>query len=311
MAKPTVAESRWDTDGTNMAAPSAGQRDTGIVSGAAAISSYINYLLNRAYLWAQYVDAGLFEGAFGLTSVISPAAITGANADYAPTGHATTSEIRQDLSAAASLSGIAGGVAGRLIVLRNLHATHDLQLVHDATSTAANRFSLPDAKDLYLVGANSYAILKYDGTLSRWVVIATNGRQAKDLWLHGASFQTGSPATDVVVMDGAGYVNTSGGAVVARAPLHLAQGTRITAVAFRMETGAVNGTHSGRLDYADPTDPSNSVQIGGSASTATESSDETFTIGSGLPHVMLGFAYTLGITFQNGDSLISVKISYY
>lgn len=63
MAKPNVTLSRWDTTAANMTAPSSGQRDTGIVSGAAAVSSYVNYLFNAAYNWAlwldgQFTDAG-------------------------------------------------------------------------------------------------------------------------------------------------------------------------------------------------------------------------------------------------------------
>jgi hypothetical protein len=70
MAKPTVANSRWDTDGTNMTAPSGGQRDTGIVASAAAVSSYINYLFNQVYLWFVFLD-GLFSAAGAYTAPVN------------------------------------------------------------------------------------------------------------------------------------------------------------------------------------------------------------------------------------------------
>lgn len=80
MSKPTVANSRWDTNGTNMTAPSSGQRDTGIVASAAAVSSYINYLLNQVYLWFSFLDPlfGSDGGYLGPTNVHVKLAGTGA-----------------------------------------------------------------------------------------------------------------------------------------------------------------------------------------------------------------------------------------
>src|SRR5882724_3607622 len=50
----------------------------------------------------QITPVGLFQGLS-----ISPAAIAGANNDYNPAGLATASSIRQDLSATATLTGLA------------------------------------------------------------------------------------------------------------------------------------------------------------------------------------------------------------
>jgi hypothetical protein len=299
---------RWSTDESNESVPSAGQMDTGIVASEAANSSRMNWLLRYLGLWTDYLDGGILDGAFGLKGLITPSAITGANANYAPTDFADAFMIRQDLSAAASISGLAAPSDGRMVVLVNLNATYDLQLVHDATSTAANRFTLPEGKDLYLVGAGSYAVLWYDTTSDRWRVIATNGRQSKTKWIHGADFTMGD-SSDAMVKDRTGNVNTSGSAAGAICALDLPVGTRLTEILFWMETGAVNFTHSGTLSYADPAEPSNAVDIG-SGSTTTESSVETFTL-SGMPYTLLDFPYDLSTVFQNGDNLLGVKVTYY
>lgn len=311
--KPTIADARWATDGAaELTAPSSGERDSGFVGGTPAVADYANVLHKEAYKWAQYVDEGILTGALHLNSAIAPAAITGSNDNYNPTGWSTgtggAQVIRQDLSAAATLTGLAGGATGRIAIIRNLNATYDLKLTHDATSTAANRFQLPEAKDLYLVGAQSYVVLQYDATLSRWVVIATNGRQPKTLWLHSSNFMPSEPATDVWIFDGPSALNNSGGGAGMQAPLMLPVGTRLTAITYRMITGAVNGPHNGALEYADlATATATSV---GTGNTGTESSNETFTL-SGMPHTMLDFPYTLAATLQDGDQLTGVKVEHY
>ena len=76
-----------------------------------------------------------------------------------------------------NITGIAGGVAGRLLVLTNVGATFGITLTNeDAASTAANRILLPN--NIRLAPADSI-ILRYDGTTSRWRVFSsTKGTQA-------------------------------------------------------------------------------------------------------------------------------------
>lgn len=174
-AKPSSGNSRWDTDGTNMTAPSSGQRDTGIVLGAAAVSAYINYLHNQNYLWAQYVDDGAFAGSFSLVSDISPSAITGTVNDYNPTGLSTAQVIRQDLSANTTVTGLAGGADGRIIVLINIDPSFRLSLAHaSGSSSAANRFALPQGLTLTLRTGEA-VILQYDSTATVWRPVAFTG----------------------------------------------------------------------------------------------------------------------------------------
>lgn len=104
---------------------------------------------------------------------ISPAAIGGAVNDYAPTGFATASTIRQDLSAAANITGLAAGSDGRIIMLHNIDAVDTLTLNHDnAGSTAANRFFLPNNASV-AIRPNGSVTLRYDSTSSRWRLIAS------------------------------------------------------------------------------------------------------------------------------------------
>lgn len=112
------------------------------------------------------------EGAVCAPSVISPAALSaGNNNNWAPTGFATTTIIRVTCAGGGStLTGIAGGVAGRIIVLTNLVGADPLTISEeDAASTAANRFWSPSgASASYNLTSRAFI---YDGTASRWVAL--------------------------------------------------------------------------------------------------------------------------------------------
>lgn len=104
-----------------------------------------------------------------LTGVITPSQITGDQNDYAPTGHATAFVLRLSSDALRNLTGLAGGAAGRAVWLQNVGA-QTVVLVHESgSSTAANRFSLGGSN--VQVRAGNSMLLRYDGTLSRWVAL--------------------------------------------------------------------------------------------------------------------------------------------
>jgi hypothetical protein len=67
------------------------------------------------------------------------------------------------------LTGMAGGVAGRVVVIVN-GSGGDLTLTHDATSTAANRLFCPGGNNITL-SRYSMTIAMYDATDSRWRVM--------------------------------------------------------------------------------------------------------------------------------------------
>lgn len=106
--------------------------------------------------------------AFLLTGELTPAQLTGNADNYNPTGLAGASVLRMSTNASRNLTGIQGGAAGRIMLLGNV-GSNNLVLVHDATSTAANRFSLPGAANLTLL-PGEWTMLRYDSTLSRWTV---------------------------------------------------------------------------------------------------------------------------------------------
>jgi len=107
-----------------------------------------------------------------LSGAIEPAQVTADTDNYNPTGLALASAIKVATDAARAFTGLAGGVPGRVMEWRNAGLFPET-LIHDATSTAANRFSLPGAANLTLLPGES-ATLRYDGTLSRWVVVSWN-----------------------------------------------------------------------------------------------------------------------------------------
>jgi hypothetical protein len=103
------------------------------------------------------------------TGIISPAQITVNTDDYAPTGLATATILRVSTDASRDLTGITAGASGRRLLLVNVGA-FDLVLVHDATSTAANRFLCPGSAN-FTLNANDSVSLWYDITSTRWRVL--------------------------------------------------------------------------------------------------------------------------------------------
>lgn len=113
------------------------------------------------------------SGATFLAGVITPPTITGANNNYAPTGFATATVLRITSNAGTdTITGIAGGAAGRVITLINVGVAADFILVHEsASSTAANRILLPNGSNVTLRIQSGSATLWYDGSSSRWRMI--------------------------------------------------------------------------------------------------------------------------------------------
>lgn len=117
-------------------------------------------------------SAGLatFANAVAFTGVISPTQLTGNTDNWDPTGLSTAAVIRMSSDAGRNLTGIVAQTGGRRITLLNIGA-YTITLVHDATSTAANRFYCPGLGNLSLRGGGGVDIW-YDATTARWRVIA-------------------------------------------------------------------------------------------------------------------------------------------
>jgi hypothetical protein len=102
---------------------------------------------------------------FALSGQLTPAQITANQNNYNPTSLASASTLRLSSDASRTITGLAGGVAGRLIVLMNVGSFPILLSNEDALSTAGNRFTLGSTTTLV---SGAVLTLLYDGTTLRW-----------------------------------------------------------------------------------------------------------------------------------------------
>ncbi|ABD87384.1 DUF2793 domain-containing protein [Rhodopseudomonas palustris] len=107
--------------------------------------------------------------ALSLSGIIAPVEITANQNDYAPAGLASAAVLRVSADAARSISGLAGGAEGRVIVVGNVGGQAITLLDDSAASAAANRFSFGGN---LTIAAKQAAVLRYDGTAARWQAIA-------------------------------------------------------------------------------------------------------------------------------------------
>ncbi len=108
------------------------------------------------------------SGGVQFASELSPASITASQNDYAPTGFATAFLIRLTSNNNWNITGLAGGAAGRIVILVNIGAFQITLTPEDAASTAANRFTSAFGKTIL---AGLAVVLIYDSTTSRWTWI--------------------------------------------------------------------------------------------------------------------------------------------
>jgi len=103
--------------------------------------------------------------AFTLKGDISPASFAVGQNDYNPAGLATSSTLRLEPTANVNLTGLQGGVDGRIIIIHNI-GTGTLGIPdEDLLSAAGNRF---DVGATIYIRQNLGAIFRYDGSSSRW-----------------------------------------------------------------------------------------------------------------------------------------------
>lgn len=82
--------------------------------------------------------------------------------------------LRVTLTGNQNLSGVVpDGVTpgGEMLIISNVDTADTLTILHDSTSTAANRFFCPGAANMSLAPHNS-ALCRYDSTSSRWRIIS-------------------------------------------------------------------------------------------------------------------------------------------
>lgn len=100
----------------------------------------------------------------------TPAAITTNTNDYGLS--ASNSYFRISSTIAVNLTGITGGVSGRVLRLQNV-GVNTITLKSQTTSAATNQFDLPGGFDIIL-GPKGAITLIYDSTLGFWEVASTN-----------------------------------------------------------------------------------------------------------------------------------------
>lgn len=111
----------------------------------------------------------------GTPGIISPAQLSAGQNNWAPAGIETAQVIRLDSNANVQLTGLnagAGQTHGRRLTIIAVGATTGFNLAHEnAGSSSANRFLLPDGLTVTVPDGGAVELM-YDGTSSRWRVVA-------------------------------------------------------------------------------------------------------------------------------------------
>jgi len=76
VAKPTLEEARWGetaggTPSANLIEPTSGKKDAGWVDDEQPDAEQVNWTLRALYLWAKYVDGGVFDGVISFPDGLS------------------------------------------------------------------------------------------------------------------------------------------------------------------------------------------------------------------------------------------------
>ena len=109
-----------------------------------------------------------FAGTVGLTNYISATLSTGDNNNWNPTGVSSAVFIRITANSSGStLTGITGGVSGRLLTLINVSANAVVLANNDAASSAGCRFIMANGTDFSL-GAHCVVQLWHDPVDGSW-----------------------------------------------------------------------------------------------------------------------------------------------
>lgn len=193
--------------------------------------------LTNAFDWIQFTIGtqtvemlGTLSHGQLVATEISPAGITGAVNDWAPTGLSTAATILVTSSAAAILlNGLTGGVAGRRITIVNNDAAQDLTIRYENTgSAAANRFVNPFGADISLAGGGRGSVTcEYYN--SRWNVVAFSSFNQPGFNMNGPLGMNSNTITnvnnltqiaggryDMAVLAGANQPAQQGGTIVSQ-----------------------------------------------------------------------------------------------
>jgi hypothetical protein len=104
-----------------------------------------------------------------VSGVVSPAAFA-ASSDNLAIGAVFHVRVTTNGSGPQNLTGMTGGGQGRMVYISNIGGLDNIVIVHDVTSTAANRFYCPNGASVTL-RPNGSVLAVYDATSSRWRVM--------------------------------------------------------------------------------------------------------------------------------------------
>jgi len=224
---------------------------------------------------------------FALTGGIAPASIGADQNDYSPTGLADATSIRLTASGAYNITGLAGGVGGRMMILHNASA-FKLTIVNESSaSTAANRFLHTSAQNLVL-NPDQNCELQYCGVCSRWRV--TGASRAP----YGTTVDSICQGNDSRLSDArtptshASSHNAGGGDALA---IDAAAGTGSLRTLGTAATAACAGNDSRLSDSRTPTSHASSHNAGGGDALAIDAAAGTGslrTLGTGATAACAG-----------------------
>lgn len=116
--------------------------------------------------------SGVFHGPTKY-DVINPTLASGNNNDFAPTGIAAAVAVMCGATATATITGMAGGVNGRVVHLVNTSGFNVSITNNDSNSIAANRFFTPGAATATMAGSSNHGTTWiYDGATPCWRMLA-------------------------------------------------------------------------------------------------------------------------------------------
>lgn len=152
--------------------------------------------------------------------------------NYNPAGLAGTTDLRVNNSASIKITGLAAQSDGTQITITNASTDYLLWLEHENTSsTAANRFVLPDRLPAFLMPGDAIGLL-YNGTTSRWNVFEWGARGAG----LGLTF-----LTDFIESTVGGLSTTlSGSGASSQASSYLANATELPIGLTQLDTGVIS-----------------------------------------------------------------------
>jgi hypothetical protein len=165
---------------------------------------------------SSMADDGTTVTVQGFKGTVQTASVSGTVSDFSL--NASTTTLRLTTTGTTTLTGITGGSAGRKLDVCVDDTGWSVSLNHNVTSTAGNRFFLPDQISGWQLPPDGCAKLEYDGTDSRWKIVGWGSNSFPKLVIPTVATFTTSAITLVVAvtttdnLSATGTANTFGDA---------------------------------------------------------------------------------------------------